>query len=741
MKIVNLTIAIFFYSILLVPNITNAQVVHSSYVPSGYQLVFNDEFTDSATKYTNWKPDNRDGRGEEWKTCGVIENGLMRLKNVKLNSVTPSGRAFTAPTCSSIKNFKYGYFECRYKYAASTGFNNSFWLLGSSQLSKDYIEIDINEGQLDEGGKRNMASFIAAGAKPDWDQVRPMTLDHTNGRCTKPAYYYYNMDLSANFHTYGFLWTPDSLIYFFDGKRLLAHSNRRTCGVEPPYRLLNYPMNIYLSIMNDASIPGFAKAVASSMDIDYVRVYQLPGSTDGLPPATGKNLLKNGGFGNYDEEDYGGSMYSWNAQVGNNDSGYYSSTVSAARTSPIFTPHQNINTLQAREYNLTFRARVIDSTNNTAALRLKISNSNNLSPSSITSLVSVSGGGGISGSEVVITKAHAPTFKNFAYRFMASPPSALAGYTRVMFYQNNTAGAATFQLDDVSITPVEPKFSITVTSNRNFTIGDTIRFLIKAGNKNIRNTFRNMRLMQNGNFVLNTDTALIASTNDTITYEIKWKNASVGANKFVIQLNESPNWKFYSDTITVNIGNVLPVKLSNFQITNKACTNYAQWSVFDEGDVAAYNLQHSTNGNVFTDVFNQVPTCTNPSACTYTIALPKAIAETNFYRLVLIEKNGTIVYSPVIKANSCIDKKIALQILPSTIHKNGILKCVYESTETDSSAVLQCYNLKGQLLWQKSLFLQQGKHTVSIPTNLQAGNYLIVLKSKNETVQNKIVVF
>lgn len=442
---------IFLLLFLLWGNWIEAQPINSPYVPSGYQLVFNDEFDNPGAKFVNWKPDNRDTRGTDWNTYATIESGVMKLKNLRI-SVNDTTLRWTAPSCQGIRYYKYGYFECRYKYAASNGFNNSFWMLGAPQMSKDYIEIDINEGQVDEGGQRNKASWLAAGGMLSLDQVRPMTLDHGNGNCTRPAYYYTNVDLSADFHSYGFLWTPDTLSYYFDGQLLLKHPNRRIVGTEPQYRLLNYPMNIYLSTLNCTSVAGPATMVESSMDIDYVRVYQLPGSTNGTPPTDGTNLLKNSGFGPYDVEDYGGSMYSWNSGVGNIDTAFYSSTITASRTSPLYMPNQNINVLTAGNYTLSFRARVFDATANTASWRMKISNSDNLATSIVSKLTCVSGGGGVTGSEVLITKAHAPVFKNFAYRFTVATSSTTAAYTRLMFYQNNTQGAATFQLDDVVLT-------------------------------------------------------------------------------------------------------------------------------------------------------------------------------------------------------------------------------------------------------------------------------------------------
>ncbi len=449
-----------------------AQLVNSAFVPSGYNLVFSDEFDNPATKLLNWKPDNRDGRGDEWLgTFGSIEGGNMKLKNVKLPATTTSGRNFTAPTCSSILKFKYGYFECRYKYAASTGFNNSFWLLNpGAQCGKDYMEIDINEGQMDEGGKRNIESYIAAGAQPDWDQVRPLTLNHTHGGTSKAAYKYYNKDLSADYHTYGFLWTPETLTYYLDGEVLLTHANTRVYNSEPAYRLLNYPMNVYLSSMNDASIPGFTSAVASSMDVDYVRVYQLPGSTEGLPPTTGTNLLKNGGFGAYDNEDYGSAKYSWDIPVGNTDNLMYSVTLDALRTSPIYAPSQVINVLDTGIYELKFKAKIIDATANSASLRLKISNSDAISTSTIKSIAAYEGAGGVSGTEVLITKAHAPEMKNFTYRLKIGAPSVSAESTRVMFYLSNTVAGASFQIDDVELVKIDASTTAAIVKDEAFNL-------------------------------------------------------------------------------------------------------------------------------------------------------------------------------------------------------------------------------------------------------------------------------
>jgi|GEM_PF-2030801 len=437
-------------------------ITHSSFIPGGYQLVFNDEFDNPASKAALWKPDDRDGRGVDWEndTVALIKNGVLKLKHVKL--ATPVGtRTFSAPTGSTRQQFKYGYFECRYKYSAAKGINNSFWLLNSgAQLEKDYIEIDVNEGQLDAGPIRSPQTYTKLGAQPSWDHVRPLVLDHTHGLCNSPAYYWFDQDYSAEFHTYGFEWTPDSLLFYLDGKRILSRDNRRVYSTEKPYRLLNYPMSIYLSILGTPEAPLVSNGqdyLSSGMEVDYIRVYQLPGSTDGLPPTSGTNLIKNGEFGEYDLNDYGGSMYSWNSGMGNVDSTFLKISLSEPRTSPVYMPSQNINVLPAGTYTLKFRARVTDKSGlNTAALRLKISNNDNISASSLTGLSAVSGNGGVSGTEVVIKSSMTPAFTAFTYRFTTSTPAAAAKYTRVMFYLTNPDSSATYSLDDVSIAPYVP---------------------------------------------------------------------------------------------------------------------------------------------------------------------------------------------------------------------------------------------------------------------------------------------
>ncbi len=119
-----------------------------------WKLVWEDNFDyPNAQLDKEWISENRHNIGHilssRWRENVTVENGILKLLAKKEKR---GGQDWTAGSIWTKKVFKYGYFECRYKYAAATGTNNSFWLMTQgwqkvkeSDNSKKF-EIDINEG-------------------------------------------------------------------------------------------------------------------------------------------------------------------------------------------------------------------------------------------------------------------------------------------------------------------------------------------------------------------------------------------------------------------------------------------------------------------------------------------------------------------------------------------------------------------------------------------------------------------
>jgi beta-glucanase (GH16 family) len=117
-----------------------------------WQLVFEDHFDyPDAQLEQNWISQNGPSGHilcSRWRENARVDGGLLSLINRKEQR---GGQEWTSGSLWTRRRFKYGYFECRYRYAAATGTNNSFWLTtlhGGDKLPEGYkhFEIDVNEG-------------------------------------------------------------------------------------------------------------------------------------------------------------------------------------------------------------------------------------------------------------------------------------------------------------------------------------------------------------------------------------------------------------------------------------------------------------------------------------------------------------------------------------------------------------------------------------------------------------------
>ncbi len=106
-----------------------------------WQLVFEDDFNyqDAQLEKTWWIQNSKSLHilSSRWRENVEVKDGFLYLKNKK---ELREGQEWTSANLRTKEKFMYGYYEARYKYAASSGINNAFWL-----CYKD-LEIDINEG-------------------------------------------------------------------------------------------------------------------------------------------------------------------------------------------------------------------------------------------------------------------------------------------------------------------------------------------------------------------------------------------------------------------------------------------------------------------------------------------------------------------------------------------------------------------------------------------------------------------
>ncbi len=150
---------------------------------------------------------------------------------------------------------EYGYFEMNAKLTGVSGFSDAFWLMPNSGPWPP--EIDIEEHP---GSNHNEADFTNHGG----DINTPVN-----------NYNIYNgPDFSAGFHTYGLMWTPTTITWYFDGTQIYSCP---TAGNE------QQPMNIILSAYANKGlgyVPDVQPGTSDNMQVNWVHVY----SNDGANP-------------------------------------------------------------------------------------------------------------------------------------------------------------------------------------------------------------------------------------------------------------------------------------------------------------------------------------------------------------------------------------------------------------------------------------------------------------------------
>jgi len=192
-----------------------------------------------------------------WEENVEVTKGKVLLINRKENR---GGQQWTSGSIWTRRNFKYGYFECRYKYASQTGTNNSFWLMtrqcDSVPKEGKRFEIDINEGHFPNEINTNIHN---------WSDIFSNSKGETSHPTFHKSYSYSTIDFSKEYHLFGLKWTKEEIVYYLDRKEI-----RR---VKNDFCFSPAPVLLSLAIINWAG-KVTDKIDGTSMKIDYVKVYK-----------------------------------------------------------------------------------------------------------------------------------------------------------------------------------------------------------------------------------------------------------------------------------------------------------------------------------------------------------------------------------------------------------------------------------------------------------------------------------
>jgi len=257
-----------FAAALVAPLCANPKL--ESILPGGadrWELAWSDEFDGADAKLEEkWISQNAPSNhilSSRWRENVKVSEGTLKLLNKKEKR---GGQEWTSGSISTKQHFQYGYYECRYRYAAAKGTNNSFWIMtkGEQPAGKKKFEIDINEGHYPNKVNTNIHNHsevtVVNGKKTHPTSSKSFSFGPKPGVAGDTG-----QDFARDFQTYGLEWTEKELVFYHNGQEIRREKNN----------FCHQPAPVWLSL----AIIGWAGKVTDAIDgtfmeVDFVRIYQ-----------------------------------------------------------------------------------------------------------------------------------------------------------------------------------------------------------------------------------------------------------------------------------------------------------------------------------------------------------------------------------------------------------------------------------------------------------------------------------
>jgi Secretion system C-terminal sorting domain len=204
---------------------------------------------------------------------------------------------------------------------------------------------------------------------------------------------------------------------------------------------------------------------------------------------------------------------------------------------------------------------------------------------------------------------------------------------------------------------------------------------------------------------------------------------------YIFELVVTNTCGVFKDTVNLNFGCVLPVKLVSFSgFKNNIGHDVLAWDISEEINMKHYELELSADANKFTTLgIISVSNYTSTNK-TYNYTNSSIFNPTNFYRLKMVDIDGSYTYSNIIKIRNTKIDNADVEINPNPARSN--LFVTITSLESKSSTI-EIINGIGQIALKNSYSLRKGVNTITIDVSkLTRGVYFI----RQNNISKKLIL-
>jgi hypothetical protein len=218
---------------------------------------------------------------------------------------------------------------------------------------------------------------------------------------------------------------------------------------------------------------------------------------------------------------------------------------------------------------------------------------------------------------------------------------------------------------------------------------------------------------------LNTNTPVnLSATATTYNFEVTGNPASAAADRFVLVLTQAG-------------AAPLPVNFVTVNAIRTGASVQVKWQVAAERNIRSYSLERSADGRNFNGIAQVEATNSTEAQKWYNATDLMQPAGTVFYRVRANELDGSFKYSAIVRVNG-LDTKSGISINPNPVE--GTSFHLQLNSIAAGEYQLMVINATGAKIYQQRLQHAGGSasQTISLPASFAAGNYQVILMSKNK---------
>ncbi|MEL6986818.1 MAG: T9SS type A sorting domain-containing protein [Bacteroidota bacterium] len=223
--------------------------------------------------------------------------------------------------------------------------------------------------------------------------------------------------------------------------------------------------------------------------------------------------------------------------------------------------------------------------------------------------------------------------------------------------------------------------------------------------------------------------------------DLAWDADNIGLRTVITSLEANapfasstiPN----SDILFLVQDEVLPTELTHFEATCDENKTELVWTTASEVNASHTFIQKSADGLAWSDltrIENEGNSFTTKHYAFSDLEKSNSIA---YYRLALIDRDGSVDYSSIVSSDCQTDSNTKLSTFPNPIHKGNMLQINLQGN--DKANLISISDLTGKLVFQQAI--TGDLNELNIPSRFTEGMYVVTVNTEGgATLTDKLIV-